>query len=272
MIKEQEDLLKSTSWNVLIILDACRGDAYRKVVPSAEEVLVMSYKGCAATGHWMTRFNALYPGRLLYVVANPACSKLLEPWTPLPKDPELRGFRHEYCVLPLWKTLTGKYCPNGKEVVHPRSVYEALEAYLDEHGQPERMVVHMAQPHTPFIGKFQIKGGRYRQSQIYLAVHRGEVDIADCRRAYEANVDLAVEWAYKMLDLLKGTIVITADHGELLGERGFFGHSHKPLIPGLVHVPWDLHFRSTFEPADLPELPLDEDKTIEARLNALGYC
>lgn len=272
-MESQRDLLQSTPWNVLIILDACRADIYKSFVPSALEVRVMTYKGCAATGHWMTRFNRFFNVPLLYIAANPACSKLLEPWGVAPADPELSKLEHSYSVLALWKTMTGKYCPDGKQTVHPRSVYEALDHYLNEYGQPERMVVHMAQPHTPYIGRFRgDHQKKWRMSNIYRAVRRGEIAVEDCRRAYTSNMRLAIEWAYKIVQRLKGSIVITADHGELIGDGGHFGHSHQPLLPGLVMVPWDAHLMGKFEPAEPPQLPMDKDSTIKEKLNALGYC
>ena len=50
-------------------------------------------------------------------------------------------------------------------------------------------------------------------------------------------------------DHLKNTlVVITADHGEAHGERGFEGHARN-VYPETTEIPWILAFRSACSPA-----------------------
>jgi len=60
------------------------------------------------------------------------------------------------------------------------------------------------------------------------------------RGAYEENLKLVLSYVGKLTSHLKrrGLVVITADHGELLGERGLFGHPSGMREPELVEVPW----------------------------------
>jgi len=60
------------------------------------------------------------------------------------------------------------------------------------------------------------------------------------RRAYEENLKLVLSYVDKLVPHLKGKglVIITADHGELLGERGLFDHPERVRVPELVEVPW----------------------------------
>lgn len=60
---------------------------------------------------------------------------------------------------------------------------------------------------------------------------------------YEANLLLVLFYAMKLIDMVKSSypnkkIVITADHGELLGEAGYYEHIPGILVPQLRLVPW----------------------------------
>jgi hypothetical protein len=58
------------------------------------------------------------------------------------------------------------------------------------------------------------------------------------RAAYANNLALVLEQCSKLVKLLRGKIVITSDHGELLGEGGRYGHPCKSKSDLLRAVPW----------------------------------
>jgi hypothetical protein len=58
------------------------------------------------------------------------------------------------------------------------------------------------------------------------------------RRAYEENLRVVLKYASQLSAELSGSIIITADHGELLGEGKKYGHYPGRRIPELVEVPW----------------------------------
>jgi len=61
---------------------------------------------------------------------------------------------------------------------------------------------------------------------------------------YEENVKTVMNYAKQLIEHLPpGKVIITSDHGELLGERHlfgrFFGHGvERPRLPELLYVPW----------------------------------
>jgi hypothetical protein len=100
------------------------------------------------------------------------------------------------------------------------------------------------------------------------------------RTAYRENLRLVLREVAELVRHLAGRIIVTSDHGELLGEKGrysHFGGSDDPLLTG---VPWlviDKKDREEIvdsgqgkEPATGQSGGEDEAK-IKARLRALGY-
>jgi len=117
--------------------------------------------------------------------------------------------------------------------------------------------VHYVQPHEPynaapreFYGDLDpgyagpCDGSQERMRAVFRGVlHPGDADITHIRKLYEGNLryaDRAVGRLVELLrelDLLERTIlVVTADHGESLGERGTFGHGHT-VDPELIQLP-----------------------------------
>ncbi len=105
------------------------------------------------------------------------------------------------------------------------------------------------------------------------------------RNAYKDNVIAVVKQVAVLLAGLSGRIVVTADHGELLGERLCYGHPCGSRNPILIDVPWlviekeasgetaSAHAECPTEEAATSEPPQksSEDEIAE-KLRALGYC
>jgi len=103
----------------------------------------------------------------------------------------------------------------------------------------------------------------------------------ELRRAYRENLKLVLEEVARLQDELVGKTVITADHGELLGERSQpipireYGHPGGTYLEQLVKAPWiTLEFdeRKSIESGEVaakePNMDTDE---VENQLRALGY-
>ena len=56
-------------------------------------------------------------------------------------------------------------------------------------------------------------------------------------KAYKDNAKYVIKEAQEIIPLLKGKVIISADHGTFLGEDGRFGHGGKEH-PILRTVPW----------------------------------
>lgn len=58
------------------------------------------------------------------------------------------------------------------------------------------------------------------------------------KKAYMNNLKLVLKSVIKLLKHLSGKIVITGDHGELLGENGCYSHINESNNPYLKLIPW----------------------------------
>jgi len=58
------------------------------------------------------------------------------------------------------------------------------------------------------------------------------------RKTYFDNLEIVIQQVLILLDHLSGRIVVTSDHGELLGEQGCYSHEPGSTNPYLVEIPW----------------------------------
>lgn len=97
------------------------------------------------------------------------------------------------------------------------------------------MIIHYFQPHAPYIGEKKILGS---EDRIWKLVGAGKISLAELREAYRFNLRKVLSEVRRLVEKLDNRrVVITADHGELLGEDALLGHRFtKHRI--LHEVPW----------------------------------
>jgi hypothetical protein len=162
---------------------------------------------------------------------------------------------------------------------------------MDAHRQhpDKRLIVHFMQPHRPYLGstaeelRNQMNLIGYRNQgdglQIWGAVKQGEVTIEEVRTAYAETLDKVIDEVKVLMKEIDGKSAITADHGEMLGERVLpitsrvWGHSEGFSTPNLRYVPWleipAENRREVTSSDPISSETLDEEET-EERLRALG--
>lgn len=97
------------------------------------------------------------------------------------------------------------------------------------------------------------------------------------RKAYRDNLEIVLRKVRTLLAYMSGRIVVTSDHGELLGEDGCFSHFSGSKNPYLVEVPWLVIEKSQSEPRpqashqETQETEREDEAKIKDRLRALGY-
>lgn len=96
------------------------------------------------------------------------------------------------------------------------------------------------------------------------------------RRAYQENLEIVLKEVARLLPYLKGKIVVTSDHGELLGEGGSYSHEPNSENPFLRNIPWWTMDKQSACPlpamTEEPAMPVPpEEETVEKRLKDLGY-
>jgi hypothetical protein len=157
-----------------------------------------------------------------------------------------------------------------------RNALDALEQYPNK-----RLIIHYLQPHQPFLSEFGREAFDYHKD-THISIKRSDVIQADVHRAYRENLDLVLSEVSELQDSLPGRTVVTADHGELLGERQrpiplrHYGHYAGVYVPELLEVPWHVidngDRREIFaeEPVREPGAETSSE-AIEEQLAALGY-
>lgn len=263
-------------WDTLIVLDACRYDLFedRSTLPGT---LREVESRAAHTSEFITgNFNDRDLTDTVYVTASP----IMERGYPERYNPNF------HAVVNVWQEDGWNEEHNS---VHPSTMVEhALEA-AEKYPQ-KRLIVHFMQPHYPFIGadtkldKETVPDPAEIETDIWNEMMRKSADIspADVTAAYRGNLDLVLPYVEQLFEEFSGKTVVTADHGNMLGERSWpfpvseWGHPPGVYTPELVQVPW-LEYESGPRRTIVAEDPDKaaervEDDVVQNRLRQLGYA
>lgn len=259
-------------WDNLIILDGCRYDIFSDRNRIDGELRSKTSLGSASKEFIEQNFVGNEFHDTVYVTCNPFVTRI-----------EDGTFHTVVNLLDEWDSEL--------QTVHPEVVVDTAKQVHAEHPD-KRLIIHFMQPHYPFIGqkgrsidhKGYSKGednnlsGKNVWGQ--LRINSDELSIDEVWEAYRENLDIVLSHVEELLKELTGRSVITADHGNLIGERlrpvpvRGYGHPPRIRVPELVTVPWhviDAESRReiTADPPLTHEKPSDE--TVTERLRALGY-
>ena len=258
-------------WDNLIILDACRYDYFEKEIRLDGKLNSVISQGSTS---WQFIENNFVDREFLdtvYVSSNPHIAKINND-----------AFYHINMLLNKWDSEL--------QTIFPA---EVVDASIETHRKfpDKRIIIHFMQPHAPYIGP---TGDEIRNSVDDLrgwdrnlenlsgtkpikAAQEGKISKEMIRKAYSENLNIVLSELEDLLPSLHGKTVITADHGELLGDRSFIKqlYGHPPIYaPELRKVPWFIIDNSdrrkiTHEkPED--DIKFDKEKMNE-QLEALGY-
>jgi hypothetical protein len=263
-------------WDNLIILDACRYDSFERVYKEYNLPGRLEYRISRATNTEKFLLENFRSGRkqddIIYITGNPYVTKLVGD----------RFFR----VVSVWKEAWDE----KNKTVLPGSIYKATIKTLEDYPQ-KRLIIHFIQPHRPFLGlvKEDWAGKLPRHHLLYVYTGHWEEHLSTTNRTtfarlYNRNLDLVIPYVEQLLDVLPGATVVTADHGEALGETihpllpiSVLGHPRGARIQALVKVPWlitqsNKNRGSLLRLAETRDVPTEEDEgLIRDRLRALGY-
>lgn len=251
-------------WDLLIVLDACRVDAIRTVsndyefLDDIEEIRSVG----SMSKEWLNRTFPPQSNEVLqetaYITANP--------------------FSNEVEDLPFGQLdEVWKYgWDSGIETIPPRVVTDRAIA-VGRESDHERTIVHYMQPHSPYIGNrlgegLDLDTGGPRESTALWRLRAGEIDRSELWDAYIDNLEYVLKDVQLLLNNFDAeTAVISADHGEAMGEWGVYDHPSNVPLSVVRSVPW-CETKSTDRKEHTPaNYDTQEDTQIEDRLAALGY-
>ena len=254
----------SEDWDNLLILDACRYD-YFDACSDLSGRLESRISKASSTREWVwANFTDKQLHDVVYVSANPNFRKVAD---------DIEAEVHAY--IDVWDEVAGD---GGANIVPPETVTEVTLEVAAEYPR-KRLLVHYVQPHYPFLGptgrKMFDPSTTLRDTSRHVSENAPEL-----RSAYKENVDIVLAEVSDLLPKLQGKTVVSADHGELLGERlspipfRAYGHPLGVYVDELVTVPWHVYINGARKDI-VAEPPIDADsidpERIERQLRDLGY-
>lgn len=276
-------------WDVLVVLDACRNDLMQSVAPEYD-ILPNDPGHCWSNAScsidWILRNFSAHPEharRSGYITGNPFTDHTADD----APTADLSGDDFAY-FAPLYKTEWGAVDGGPVETIPPAPLTDqAIAAWRrrDELGM-DRLVVHYMQPHQPYRSKPEWTGvNKNLKDLVKTRTKAGACAWQECR---QGNIDAEELWTacrdnlrwvlddvtQRLLQNVDGKVVLTADHGNAMGELGEWGHHPGAIGPAVRKVPW-----APVEAADkrtvTPDVDLQRrtavDDTIESKLDSLGY-
>jgi hypothetical protein len=258
-------------WDNLIILDACRYDSFAQ-----QADFPGSLGHDISLGSNTPEFvRANFAGRQLhdtvYVTANSWFLRLRD---------EIDSELHHVHDLH-WGDEKAEYHDDRFNIVPPDTLTAEAKRVAAEFPN-KRLLVHYIQPHHPFIGPTGQQYFNYPSSSLQEVIEQADDATGDdVRKAYRENLDIVLESVEELFEALVGRTVVTADHGEMLGDRHDyvpirdFGHQQGLYNEPLTKVPWHVDVtpprkRIVAEQPREPERDVDIDR-VERRLEELGY-
>jgi len=259
-------------WDVLVVLDACRADLLRSVAPDVDFLGAVETTRSvgSSSSEWLENTFLGHPetGQTVMVTGNT--------WT------------DRYLTADAFAALdeVWKYAWDDDHGTVPAAAVTDRAVAAARERDPDRLVVHYMQPHHPFVADpldgdagLARTGSHSNTANPWVALRRSELSTERVWDAYEATLRHVLEAVATLLDNVEGRVAVTADHGNLFGEWGLYGHPMYTPVPALLSVPWAETTgtdRGTLTPSlDPPEaLPVSRvygDDGVGDRLDALGY-
>lgn len=263
-------------WDNLLILDGCRYDLFREHATEKlpGELEARESRGSNTVEFLQANFHNEELHDMVYITANP----------------QLYRHRNEinvsfHLIENIWSS---KGWNDKHDTVLPETVTD-VSRQITSKKPNKRLLVHYVQPHYPFIGAGFDSGGLSKEAtdnvQFWHKFMLREHNISkkDVWDAYVNNLKQALPAIQDLMDTLQGKTVVTADHGNMIGESSSpiptveWGHPPGIYTEELVRVPWLVYENGTRKniTSEPPEVTSnqkkDADDIIEDRLRQLGY-
>lgn len=265
-VNQSEKIIKGR-WKYLFVLDACRYDYFEMICGMKGELKRAhspAFKGKGApTSVWYRNIFQSRFDDVIHISSHPRVNSKME-------VEGFNGSEHFHRVIDLWDTEWDERFGT----VLPEAVTKRAREVIED-SPDKRFIIHYMQPHTPYLsldppavkkkrepGSRESISRRIRNKTVSIARKIigdkravGLMDILGLpplspmddalrkvgkkgvKKAYRKNVERVMGCVKDLSRDLNGVKVITSDHGELLGERGRFGHDFDEM-PELALVPW----------------------------------
>ena len=254
-------------WDLLVILDACRPEWMVGVADDYDFINNVDtiHSVGSHSKEWITKtFDDKYSQTLsdtIYITGNHYADNI--------DESKLEAFEtaHNY----------GGWAYDSASP--PANVITDLAVQAARDNNWERCVVHYMQPHKPFFTKTESRGDFSVQEwslgyQPYRNLFSENISREQLNNSFQSNLNYVLNEVELLLENVDAPdVVLTADHGQALGEDGLWDHTIGVKHPSMRRVPWvettafDEH---TLDPGDYDKSQYDEE-LVESNLRDLGY-
>ncbi|MHC4475558.1 MAG: sulfatase-like hydrolase/transferase [Planctomycetota bacterium] len=309
-------------WDYLIVLDACRYDYFERLWRQhLQGNLEKRISIGSSTTEWRNKAFTEYYGDVIYISANPFVNSLATVKGFSASEHFCKVFdlwlsawdREKGTVLP--ETMTKR----AAEIIASHRDKRAIIHYIQPHEPYLGSTVTGPGYEQPVAGRYlQAIQGESRTvrkimnlvgAAFYWLGLRGYFLIWNLRqlfgmspaspmdavrrkygnellrKAYKENLEIVLCYVAELVDALTGRIVVTSDHGEMLGENNCYCHWSRSNNKLLREIPWLVIDKGEKSPGpgaktaseerkpSEPAAPRDEDakQKVQEKLRALGY-
>lgn len=178
-----------------------------------------------------------------------------DPWHPQVKDPEAPPFRGKNRRQD-WVNRSRMDMERDEEYPTPQCFMQAMD-FVDRNHDADNwfLQVEVFDPHEPFVtpSKYrEMYGDAWTRDYVFDWPPYAPVDpekdgpeaVAHVRAEYAATVTMADAWLGRLLekldryDMWKDTaVILTTDHGHMLGEHGYWAKNYMFVYEELSHIP-----------------------------------
>lgn len=297
-------------WELLVILDACRPDLLSSVNDSrfpVEETARISSVG-SMSAEWMlktfteNRRDAI--AETAFVSGNIWSHRIFN-------ERFHEHENHDYDMIhrgyPRWEPVTSEAFAHYETVypfgnhdlrLHPEAehvphVLTDRTIAVGRQTECERLIVHYTLPHLNHIaraldwnagntsrkklmsGEIPVTRALRPEEKSFGPARRGETSAETVRENYIENIRLALEYVSILLENVDAErAIVSADHGEALGENGIWSHPFGCPFSTVRTVPWvatsasdERTYESTYGELERP--PTEQE--LQDHLQAMGY-
>ncbi|MFX1239724.1 MAG: hypothetical protein ACFFA7_00590 [Promethearchaeota archaeon] len=242
-------------WDNLIILDACRYDFFKKIIPSINIDGVLKKKislGSHTAQFLKENFKNRKYENIVYLTANPVVNQLLND--------------RFYQIISVWDQGWDKKFHTVLPEVMYQYTLNAIKKYPNK-----KLIIHFMQPHFPYIG-YDINKGIINTGikksifSIYHSDHWTKYNLLSLLKGYLKSLQISLFYVKKLVNVLSGTTVITSDHGESFGDYihpffpiKFYGHEINVKMPALTEIPWFVIKKQKIELTEKRSMELEKE-------------
>jgi hypothetical protein len=258
-------------WDNLILLDACRYDAFEQNHSLSGQLEIRESRASETVGFLESNFGGRDLSDTVYVTANPQL------------------YRHRETIKPNLHEVLHVWDQDGWDdklgTVLPETTTEYAINAANKFDN-KRLVIHYIQPHYPFLTRDVTFDKGHLESEdgganLWYQKLYGELDVEtdELWGLYVDSLKKTLPHVQRLLESLNGRSVVTADHGNMFGERSFpipireWGHPHTTFTEELVNIPWLVvesdERRTIVAEENLTSTPVDSN--VIDRLQQLGY-